>query len=112
MEPAGLFAAFADPTRLRILALLQQEKEICVCDLCGVLGEIQPKVSRHLAVLRRAALVEVRRAGKWKFYSLATAPSPLQRTLLGCVSSCLAGIDELAEDRERLRTRELRPRCA
>ena len=51
-----LFRAFADPTRLRILNLLV-EGEVCVCDLCGVLGEIQPKISRHLAYLRRAGLV-------------------------------------------------------
>lgn len=111
-QPPDFFRAFADATRLRILNLLLTQKEICVCDLCEILGEIQPKVSRHLANLRRAGLVRVRREGKWKFYSLADAPSPLHRTLLRCVRSCLAELDQLTEDRARLRNLEPRLRCA
>jgi ArsR family transcriptional regulator len=76
-----------------------------------VLRETQPKVSRHLGVLRRVRLVEVRREGKWKLYSLAGAISPLHRTLLRCVGSCLGEIDELVEDRARLRAVALRIRC-
>ena len=102
MKPADLFGAFANPTRLRILNLLQAEKEVCVCDLCDVLGEPQPKVSRHLSVLRDADLVRVRSDGRWKFYALADPPSALHRTLLRCVGSCLAQLEELAADRERL----------
>jgi ArsR family transcriptional regulator len=109
--PAELFRAFADPTRLRILSLLAEQKELCVCDLCAVLDESQPKVSRHLAALRRVGLVHGRRDGKWMFYSLADAPTALQRTLLRCVRSCLAGFDLLADDRRRLRALELRLRC-
>jgi ArsR family transcriptional regulator len=112
ISPADLFGAFADPTRLRILNLLAAQKEICVCDLCAVLDMIQPKVSRHLAVLRRAGLVDVRRSGKWKIYALAAAPSPLHRTLLRCVRGCLADVDALAADRVRLRGLEPRLRCA
>jgi ArsR family transcriptional regulator len=102
MKPSELFAAFADPTRLRILSLLHEQKEVCVCDLCDVLGERQPKVSRHLALLRDVGLVEVRSDGKWKFYALARPETALQRTLLRCVGSCLGEVDELAEDRRRL----------
>jgi ArsR family transcriptional regulator len=111
MKTAAVFRAFADPTRLRILSLLQHEKEICVCDLCAVLGESQPKTSQHLARLRSAGLVEVRRDGKWKFYALAQPPSPLHRTLLRCVRSCLAEVEELAADRARLRGLAPRLRC-
>lgn len=110
-DPAELFAAFAEPTRLRILSLLLARKEICVCDLCAVLAEAQPKVSRHLAVLRRVGLVQVRREGRWKHYSLAQAPSPLHRTLLRCVDSCLRDVDPLDGDRARLRALEPRLRC-
>ena len=95
MLPSEPFRAFADPTRLRILSLLQIEKEICVCDLCESLGEIQPKISRHLATLRRADLVEVRQQGKWKFYALASGKTPLHRSLLRCVGSCLSDLPEL-----------------
>ena len=112
MEAPDLFRAFADPTRLRILNLLQQKQEICVCDLCQVLGVGQPKVSRHLASLRDAGLVQVRRDGRWKFYSLAHAPTPLHRTLLRCVRTCLEEIDELTADRERMAAIEPRLHCA
>ena len=112
MNVPDLFGAFANPIRLRILNLLQKHREICVCDLCEVLGMLQPKVSRHLAVLRDAGLVEVHRDGRWMFYSLAEAPSPLHRTLLRCVRTCLVEVDELAADRARLAAIEPRMRCA
>ena len=112
MNAPDLFGAFANPTRLRLLGLLQERKEICVCDLCAVLGEPQPKVSRHLALLRAAGLVEVRSEGKWKFYALAQPRTPLHRTLLRCVSGCLGGLEELAADREKLAGIEARLRCA
>jgi len=108
--PTSLFSAFADETRLRILNLLAAG-ELCVCDLCDVLEEIQPKVSRHLATLRRVGLVEVRREGKWKYYSIAEAPSPLHGVLLGCVQSCLGELEELSRDRARLRALSPELRC-
>jgi len=111
MGPSDLFGAFANPLRLRLLNLLQQQKEICVCDLCEILELPQPKVSRHLAILRRVGLVEVRSEGKWKFYALAQPATPLHRTLLRCVASCLAEIDELATDRARLMGLEAQLRC-
>jgi len=111
MNSPELFRAFADRTRLRILNLLLERNAICVCDLCEVLGETQPKVSRHLATLRRAGLIKVHREGKWKFYSLAAAPSPLRRALLQCVRSCAEEIDHLPVDRKRLRALKPRIRC-
>ena len=111
MNAPDLFQAFADPTRLRILNLLQEQKEICVCDLCEVLGAPQPKVSRHLAVLREVELVDVRRDGKWKLYSLAQPRTALHRTLVRCVRTCLAELEELAADRGRLAAIEPRLRC-
>jgi ArsR family transcriptional regulator len=112
MNAPDLFGAFANPTRLRILNLLREREGICVCDLCEVLGEPQPKVSRHLALLRDAGLVEVRSEGKWKFYGLVRPETPLHRTLLRCVRSCLADLEELVADRERLAARGPRLRCA
>jgi len=111
MKAPDLFGAFANPTRLRILNLLQEHKEICVCDLCEVLREPQPKVSRHLAILRSTGLVEARSEGKWKLYGLAPAGTPLHRTLLRCVRTCLFELDELAADRRRLDAIEPRLRC-
>jgi ArsR family transcriptional regulator len=111
MTASNLFGAFAHPTRLRILNLLYEQKELCVCDLCAVLGEPQPKVSRHLATLRSVGLVDVRTEGKWKFHALAQPATALHRRLLRCVGSCLAELDELAADRARLAGLEIRLRC-
>jgi len=99
----SLFRAFADATRLRLINLLI-EREMCVCSLCEVLEEIQPKVSRHLAYLRRVGLVTVRREGKWKYYSGIKRPAKLQRALLHCVKSCLRELDVLQEDLRRVRS--------
>ena len=66
---ALLFAALADRTRLRLLNLMNG-KEVCVCYFVEILGQSQPKVSRHLAYLRRAGIVAARREGKWIHYSI------------------------------------------
>ena len=95
------YKAFADPTRLRILNLLG-EKELCVCHIVEVLGEPQPKVSRHLAMLRRAGLVTVRVEGPWRHYGLPTERTGLAETLLSSIDSCLGETSELQADRERL----------
>ena len=64
-----LFAALADPTRLRLLNLMNG-REVCVCYFVEVLNQGQPKISRHLAYLRRAGIVETRREGKWMHYRI------------------------------------------
>jgi len=111
IDSSRLVGVFADPTRLRILNLLAAG-EVCVCDLCDVLGESQPKVSRHLAILRRSGLVEVRREGRWCHYALTHHPSRLQGHLLDCVAGCLAELPELAADRRRLLALPGEQRCA
>lgn len=65
-----LFKLMADETRLRILFLLQQTKELNVRSLCELLRQSQPAVSHHLALLRVAGLIEMRRQGKHNFYRL------------------------------------------
>ena len=64
------FAALSDRTRLRLLNLMQED-ELCVCYFPEIIETNQPKISRHLAYLRRAGLVDVRREWKWAHYSLA-----------------------------------------
>ena len=65
------FQALGDRTRLRLLNLMG-EQEICVCYFVEVLGQPQPKISRHLAYLRSAGLVAARREGRWMHYRLVT----------------------------------------
>ena len=74
MSPSELFGALADPTRLRILGLLQAEKEICVCDLCEILGQSQPRISRHLRLLGESGLITRHREGTWAFHRLTVDP--------------------------------------
>lgn len=64
---ASLFAALSDPTRLRLLNLMDG-REVCVCYFVEILEQSQPKISRHLAYLRRAGVVAARREGKWMHY--------------------------------------------
>ena len=66
--PGVLFELLADSTRRRILALLLEHREICVCRLVGALDLPQPKVSRHLAAMREAGLLVSRRKGTWILY--------------------------------------------
>ena len=70
MTPLTFFKALADDTRLRSLLLIQAESELCVCELMTALDEIQPKISRHLAQLRKLGLLVDRRQGQWVFYRI------------------------------------------
>jgi ArsR family transcriptional regulator, arsenate/arsenite/antimonite-responsive transcriptional repressor len=94
------FSAFSDPTRLRILHLLLQG-ELCVGDLVAILDMPQPTVSRHLAYLRRSALVDTRKGGLWVYYRLAAAKSELHRKLLDCLAACFIDVPELKSDARR-----------
>jgi ArsR family transcriptional regulator len=76
-----LFRALADPTRLRLLNLVA-DKEICVCYFVEILGMSQPKISRHLAYLRRAGIVAARRQGRWMHYRLLAPRDAVAATIL------------------------------
>ena len=106
-----MFRAFADRTRLRILHLLSREGELCVGDLVSTLRVPQPTASRHLAYLRRAGLVVVRRDGPWKHYSLAAARTAPHRALVACLDGCFADVPELKVDWKRLRAVRSRGGC-
>jgi ArsR family transcriptional regulator len=98
----SMFRGFADRTRLRILHLLRHQGEMCVGDLVATLRVPQPTASRHLAYLRRAGLVDARRDGAWKHYSLAPPRTPAQRALVASLDQ-FAGVPELKADQKRLR---------
>jgi ArsR family transcriptional regulator, arsenate/arsenite/antimonite-responsive transcriptional repressor len=75
------FRALADPTRLRLLNLIA-DKEICVCYFVEILGISQPKISRHLAYLRRAGILASRREGRWMHYRLVAPSNPTASAIL------------------------------
>lgn len=70
MNPLILYKALAEETRLKSLLLMQSQGELCVCDLMQALGLSQPKVSRHLAELRKNSIVLDERRGKWVHYRI------------------------------------------
>ena len=93
-----VFAALADQTRFRILNLLS-EGELCVCDVMSVLKEPQSKVSRHLAYLRRAGLVEARKEGLWMYYQLAKPSTQTFQSILKALRHAHSDFAELKKDR-------------
>ncbi len=97
-----VFAALADPTRLRIIGLLTNG-EVCVCDLYEALQMPQPKVSRHLAYLRRAGLVSTNKRGLWVYYRLAEDEAT--GTVLTAVRDALGSSKAVQRDVARLRKR-------
>jgi ArsR family transcriptional regulator len=94
------YMALADKTRLRLLNLLRDE-EICVCFFTEVLGESQPKISRHLAYLRAAGMVEARRDGKWMHYSIKRPCTTEGQGVLDAVLAWLESREEMRLDREK-----------
>ena len=85
MDPLTFYKCLADDTRLKSLLLITQKNELCVCDLVTALELSQPKVSRHLAELRKCGILLDERRGKWVYYSLnpalpAWATQALQQT--------------------------------
>src|SRR5437870_13220655 len=93
-----LFQALGDPTRLRILNLLSAG-ELCVCYFVEILGDPQPKISRHLAYLRRSGLVDARRDGKWIHYRLARPGDEARARLLDAALAAVATDRQLQRDR-------------
>lgn len=100
-EMETLFLALADQTRLRLLNLMRED-EVCVCYFTEVLGESQPKISRHLAYLRNAEVVSARREGKWMNYSIQTPENPQAAKLLQETLDWLKTQEDLQADFQRL----------
>ncbi|OOZ38346.1 transcriptional regulator [Solemya pervernicosa gill symbiont] len=73
MDANQLFKSLSDPTRLRCLILLIKQQELCVCELTEVLKLPQPKVSHHLATLRKSGVVADRKEGLWVYYRINPA---------------------------------------
>jgi ArsR family transcriptional regulator, arsenate/arsenite/antimonite-responsive transcriptional repressor len=95
------FAALADRTRLRLLNLLR-DGEVCVCFFAGTLDTNNPKISRHLAYLKRAALVSARRDGKWVHYSIRRPTDARAAELFESTLKMLESDPEMQRDRREL----------
>jgi ArsR family transcriptional regulator, arsenate/arsenite/antimonite-responsive transcriptional repressor len=95
-----LFKALADRTRLRVINLIGDD-EVCVCFFVEALKTNQPKISRHLAYLRRAGLVSPRREGKWMHYRLVEPPDLHAANIFHEVRELLMNNPEMQRDKER-----------
>jgi ArsR family transcriptional regulator len=102
---AAVFKALSDDSRLRIINLLFYSGELCVCDIEEVMGFTQTKVSRHLAYLRKAGLVDDRKQGLWMLYSIAKPRNEEQRKILDFLSGLLNSNGVARRDAERLASR-------
>jgi ArsR family transcriptional regulator len=84
MNAVSVLKNLADETRLHIMLLLTHEDELCVCELVAALDQLQPKISRHLRLLKDAGLIQDRRQGQWMYYAWADdLPTWVRELLMG-----------------------------
>ena len=101
-ETARFFKVLADEARLKMLWLLFNNRELCVCDVMAVLGITQSKASRHLAALRHIGIATDRREGLWAYYSLCPAEDELVRDHLKLLRKTLANLPDAKPLLEKL----------
>lgn len=109
IKPESLFSVLSDPTRLRALMLIQSEGEVCVCELSFALDESQPKISRHLALMRDAGIVKPRREGIWMHYRINPRLSEWSKEVIRHVFDQLTGLSPFADDKKQLTRMNNRP---
>ena len=101
--------ALADPTRLRIVQLLEGTDELCVCEIVDALQIPQYRVSRHLGLLKAAGVVTDWRQGKWMHYVINSDLSPADRSVLTSICARARKDPTGRQDQRRLK-QHLRPR--
>ncbi|HDY86303.1 hypothetical protein LCGC14_0989760 [marine sediment metagenome] len=109
LQADDFYSALSHPMRLRALVLLQQEGELCVCELTHALALAQPVISRHLAQLKAAGLLLSRRQGLWVYYRVSDAlpewaTQVIQTTIVG-----ISNTSPFQDDRQSLQTMSDRP---
>ncbi|AFJ03242.1 Arsenical resistance operon repressor [Methylophaga frappieri] len=107
MNPLTFYKCLADGTRLRCLILVQLHGELCVCELMNALDETQPKVSRHLAQLRKCGLLLDRRQGQWVFYRINPALPDWTKSILAMTAE--QNRDFINKHNQRLTEKANRP---
>jgi ArsR family transcriptional regulator len=112
---AQIFKALGDETRLRIMALLIDGEELCVCDIMAALDIPQSTVSRHLSNLRNAGLVNDRRQGVWMNYRINSEEIEHATGLHNILAKMLTDLEQAVEDRhllkQHLATKKLQSIC-
>jgi ArsR family transcriptional regulator len=109
MEPDNLFGALSDQTRLRALMLIQAEGEACVCEITFALDESQPKISRHLALMRESGIVESRREGTWMHYRINPRLPDWSKKVIKQVFAGIIELTPFRDDQKQLEQMKNRP---
>ncbi|HEC18839.1 MAG TPA: metalloregulator ArsR/SmtB family transcription factor [Gammaproteobacteria bacterium] len=109
IQAKEFFRLLSDDTRLRCLLLMQAEGELCVCEMMHALDMIQPKISRHLALLRDAGVVIGRRQGQWIYYRLNPQLPEWAQQVVACTAEAMASVSPYGEDRLSLDKMANRP---
>jgi ArsR family transcriptional regulator len=113
IDPEHVFRMLCDPIRLRCVLLIRQESSLCVCELTHALDLEQPKISRHLARLRRGKLVLDERRGQWVHYRLHPDLPDWVLTVIDAARTGQRATQYQQDDRQRLAAMLDRPeRCA
>jgi ArsR family transcriptional regulator len=115
-DAAQFFKVLADEARLKILWLLFNHRELCVCDFMETLGITQSKASRHLITMRHAGLVTDRKDGLWSYYTLRPVEDDLAKRHLNVLRATLAQRNDaaplLAKLHTWLQTKNLGANCS
>jgi ArsR family transcriptional regulator, arsenate/arsenite/antimonite-responsive transcriptional repressor len=109
--PKELFTLLSDETRLRCILLLSKKKEICVCEFCYVLSSSQPKISRHLAYLRKSGLVLAERKDQWVYYRLNPDLSKWTNKMIVNVVDILNNAEPYRSDLKKINDRRKNFAC-
>ena len=112
MSPAQFFKCLSDETRLRCVALLQKQGKLCVCELTVALDLSQPKISRHLALLRQCGLLLDSREGQWVYYQINPKLPDWAFPILANALTAVEITGQFQNDLERLHKMESRPEMA
>ena len=107
-----IFQILSDQTRMRALVLMAEAGALCVCELAHALDIAQPKVSRHMAGLRKSCIVTSRRDAQWVFYSINGDMPEWQKTIVEAAIEGNRNCVQATRDRARLQDMKDRPdRC-
>ena len=102
VEATGMAKALGDETRMRILALLENQ-ELCACQIIEMFELANSTISRHLAVLKQAGLVQSRKSGRWIYFSWVEEPVGNAQFLQQWLSTVVSQDPQVRQDRERMR---------
>jgi len=111
ITPKELFALLSDETRLRCMLLLNKKEEICVCEFCEVLKSTQPKISRHLAYLRKSGVVLDQRREQWVYYRLNHSLAIWIKQILSKILNVLKNEEPYKSDFEKLNRLRKKHNC-